>query len=90
MKCYRSHARLMPSGNKFAPVECSVCHIDDSQEHFSCSWCALRMCRFCRKDCAERGVGALRERVKMAELGGGGGSEGSSEESLGRGRRVYG
>ncbi len=83
MKCYREHCRLLPSKNKIAPVECSVCHIDDDREHFSCSWCALRMCRFCRKEFGERGLVALKERVKQAELGGG--SPGSSELSLGFG-----
>ncbi|KAK3683054.1 hypothetical protein LTR37_020618 [Vermiconidia calcicola] len=93
MKCYRSHARLLPSRNKTAPVECAVCHIDDDQEHFSCSWCALRMCRFCRKEFAERGLTALRQRVKQAEMGSESSME-SSAESLGyngggRGRKVF-
>ncbi|KAF7194497.1 hypothetical protein HII31_04166 [Pseudocercospora fuligena] len=70
IKCYRGHDRLLLSRNKHAPVECAVCHMDDDTEHFSCSWCALRMCKFCRKDFAERGMTALRERIKLAELGG--------------------
>ncbi|EME87922.1 uncharacterized protein MYCFIDRAFT_89509 [Pseudocercospora fijiensis CIRAD86] len=70
IKCYRGHDRLLLSRNKHAPVECAVCHIDDDAEHFSCSWCALRMCKFCRKDFAARGIAALRERIKLAELGG--------------------
>lgn len=70
IKCYRGHARLLLCRNKHAPVECAVCHIDDDGEHFSCSWCALRMCKYCRKDFAERGMSALRERIKIAELGG--------------------
>ncbi|KAK5171868.1 uncharacterized protein LTR77_003504 [Saxophila tyrrhenica] len=91
LKCYRGHVRLLPSKNKAAPVECSVCHIDDDNEHFSCSWCALRMCKFCRKDFAERGVVALKERIRQAEFGGGSGL-GSEEvelgEEVGRGRRA--
>jgi hypothetical protein len=47
-----------------------VCHIDDDGEHFSCSWCAIRMCKYCRKDFAQRGLTALRERIKTAEMGG--------------------
>ncbi|CAK4033474.1 Hypothetical predicted protein [Lecanosticta acicola] len=83
MKCYRGHARLIPSRNKHAPVECAVCHIDDGAEHYSCSWCALRMCKYCRKDFAERGMAALRERVRKAELGGAEDSANSSStESL--------
>ena len=85
MKCYLDHKRILPSRNKVAPVECSVCHIDDDRDHYSCSWCALRMCRFCRKDFAERGMTALKERIRHAELGGS--SPGSSTESLGGGRR---
>ena len=89
MKCYRNHIRLLPSRNKKAPVECAVCHIDDERDHYSCSWCAIRMCRFCRKDFAERGLTALKERIKQAELGSA--SPSSSLESLGakRGRRSY-
>lgn len=88
VRCYRAHGRLLPSRNKAAPVECSVCHIDDEQDHFSCSWCALRMCRFCRRDFAERGLTALKERIKQVELGGG--SPASSVESLGaRGRKPF-
>ncbi|KAK4507623.1 hypothetical protein PRZ48_001358 [Zasmidium cellare] len=82
IKCYRGHNRLLPSRNKNAPVECAVCHIDDDADHFSCSWCALRMCKYCRKDFAERGLGALRERIRKAELGGAGDSANSSVESL--------
>ena len=81
IKCYRNHVRLLPSRNKVAPVECSVCHIDDNQEHWSCSWCALRMCKFCRKDFSEHGMTALRDRIKQAELGGS--SPNTSSEDLG-------
>lgn len=68
--------------------------MDDDQEHWTCSWCAIRMCRYCRKDFAERGGNALRERVKQAECGACvEGSPGESVESLrlgGRGRgRAY-
>lgn len=81
--CYRAHDRLLPSRNLRCPVECAVCHMDDEQEHWTCSWCAIRMCRFCRKAFGKGGLGALRGRVKEAEIG----SAASSTESLGRGRR---
>lgn len=80
LKCYRGHSRLLVSRNKHAQVECAVCHIDDDAEHFSCSWCALRMCKYCRRDFAQRGMNALRERIKTAEIGSS--SENSSSESL--------
>ena len=83
IKCYRSHTRLLRSMNKSAPVECSVCHMDDDREHWSCAWCAIRMCGYCRKDFAERGSAALRERIKGAEYGDGVvASPGSSVENL--------
>lgn len=81
IKCYRGHGRLLLSKNKNAPVECAVCHIDDDGDHFSCSWCAIRMCKYCRKDYAERGLCALQERIKTAELGSLS-SENSSKESF--------
>ncbi|KAI7527356.1 hypothetical protein KC317_g20885 [Hortaea werneckii] len=89
LKCYRSHTRLLRSKNKAAPVECAVCHMDDDQEHWTCSWCALRMCRYCRKAFGEGGVKALRARIREAELGsredGEEGSEsGASEKVVGR------
>lgn len=86
VKCFKQHARLLPSRNKVAPVECAVCHIDDDRDHYSCSWCAIRMCRYCRKDFAERGITALRERIKSAEFGASGESASSSAESLGLSR----
>ncbi|KAH9826752.1 hypothetical protein Tdes44962_MAKER03295 [Teratosphaeria destructans] len=88
LKCYRNHEKVIVSRNKTAPVECSVCHMDDDQEHWTCTWCAIRMCRYCRNDFSERGTTALRERIKQAELGV---SPSSPTESLaGRGRsRAY-
>ncbi|KAI6823696.1 hypothetical protein KC327_g8371 [Hortaea werneckii] len=88
LKCYRSHTRLLRSKNKAAPVECAVCHMDDDQEHWTCSWCALRMCRYCRKAFGEGGVKALRAQIREAELGSPGDEEGSesgvSEMVVGR------
>ena len=79
LKCYRNHAKLMSNRNKHASVECAVCHVDDEFEHFTCTWCALRMCKFCRKDFHERGLAALKERIRNAELGD---AANSSAESL--------
>ncbi|EMC94765.1 hypothetical protein BAUCODRAFT_74112 [Baudoinia panamericana UAMH 10762] len=86
LKCYRNHSRLLMSNNKHAPVECAVCHMDDDHEYWSCSWCAVRMCRYCRKDFAERGMTALRDRIRKAEMGADG-SPSSSTESFSRERR---
>ncbi|RMY32652.1 hypothetical protein D0865_14675 [Hortaea werneckii] len=92
LQCYRSHTRLLRSKNKAAPVECAVCHMDDDQEHWTCSWCALRMCRYCRKAFGEGGVKALRGRIREAEIGGcDGGLDGEGSDSEGEkktGRRV--
>ncbi|KAK6390012.1 hypothetical protein LTR65_006065 [Meristemomyces frigidus] len=87
LQCYRQHARLLRSKNRLAPVECAVCHMDDDQEHWTCSWCAVRMCRYCRKGFAEGGVMALRARVREAETGGAG--EGSEEGEEGAVRGVW-
>lgn len=81
-KCWRGHNKLLPSRNKHAPVECAVCHIDHDGDHFSCSWCAIRMCIYCRKDFAARGMVALKERIRKAELGDAEDSATSSSESL--------
>lgn len=68
LKCYRSHHRLLPSRNKHAPVECAVCHADDENQHWSCGWCALRMCGGCRKTFEAAGVAGLRDRVRACEM----------------------
>ncbi|WPG97583.1 Hypothetical protein R9X50_00036100 [Acrodontium crateriforme] len=86
LKCYSTHARLVISKNKVAPVECAVCHMDDDHEHYSCSWCAIRMCRYCRKEFAERGISALRDRIKQAEMSADDSSSSVSMRSLTRGR----
>jgi hypothetical protein len=70
IKCYRSHNRLLPSRNTYAPVECAVCHADDERQHWSCGWCALRMCASCRKTLETAGVAGLKERVRAVEMGG--------------------
>lgn len=87
IKCFRGHERLLLSKNKSAPVECAVCHIDDDGDHFSCSWCALRMCKYCRRDFAERGMTALRERIKTAELGSSSDGNSSDESIVRHGQR---
>jgi hypothetical protein len=69
LSCYRNHEKLLPNHNDRAPVECAVCHIDSDADHWSCSWCALRMCGNCRKDFSARGSPALRERIKRANIG---------------------
>ncbi|KAM0717287.1 hypothetical protein Q7P37_007139 [Cladosporium fusiforme] len=69
LRCYRSHARLLPSRNKHASVECAVCHADDENQFWSCAWCALRMCGGCRRALEGGGVPGLRERVRVAEMG---------------------
>ncbi|GAB1739479.1 hypothetical protein NU219Hw_g4434t1 [Hortaea werneckii] len=93
LQCYRGHTRLLRSRNKAAPVECAVCHMDDDQEHWTCSWCALRMCRYCRKAFGEGGVKALRGRIREAEMGcrgvrgeDGEGSDSEGEKVVRRGR----
>ena len=67
LQCYQDHARLTLSSNRAAPVECAICHLDDHKDHWSCSWCAVRMCGSCRADFARRGLIALREKISLAE-----------------------
>ncbi|TKA36006.1 hypothetical protein B0A54_12231 [Friedmanniomyces endolithicus] len=71
LHCYLSHSRLLVSGNRLAPVECAMCHMDDAGEHFSCCWERVKV--------GERGVGSGSE----AE---GGSSTESLGVGLGRGR----
>lgn len=62
--------------------------MDDEREHWSCAWCAVRMCGYCRGVFAEQGVGGLRGRVREAE--GGWREEEEVGVEVGRGRRGWG
>ncbi|KAF2192773.1 hypothetical protein K469DRAFT_694819 [Zopfia rhizophila CBS 207.26] len=66
--CYHSHARFHRSSNRFAPMACMLCHTDDKQDKWSCTWCSLRICAGCRGELEKipnRSVSRFLERKKF-------------------------
>ena len=45
--CYQSHRRVFKLPNKYYPVPCMVCHADNSEQRWKCTWCCLRICTDC-------------------------------------------
>lgn len=47
LSCYTQHATSVWSNNVFQPMGCMVCHSNEKERKFSCTWCQLRICRGC-------------------------------------------
>ncbi len=45
--CYHNHNSMLVSHNTHAPVACMVCHMDDREPRWRCTWCCLRICWRC-------------------------------------------
>ena len=45
--CYQSHRRVFKLPNKYYPVPCMLCHTDNSEQRWKCTWCCLRICTNC-------------------------------------------
>lgn len=63
LSCYTAHATHVWSNNVFQPMGCQVCHSNEKDRKFSCTWCQLRICRAC----SEELVMAGRDLGKMLE-----------------------
>ncbi|KAF1939085.1 hypothetical protein EJ02DRAFT_265940 [Clathrospora elynae] len=76
LHCYTSHKTNMWSNNAFQPMACMLCHSNERDRKWACTWCLLRICRGCSEELAmvpERDLGVLLERRKgegMRELAG--------------------
>ncbi|KAF3040286.1 hypothetical protein E8E12_005816 [Didymella heteroderae] len=50
LSCYTSHATNVWSNNIFQPMGCQICHSNENDRKFSCTWCQLRICRACSEE----------------------------------------
>ncbi|OCK76895.1 hypothetical protein K432DRAFT_385101 [Lepidopterella palustris CBS 459.81] len=72
MECYHQHARFHRSSNRNAPVPCMMCYKDDSEDRWSCSWCALRICTTCREGLERVPGRSVQRMLEMRGIVGGG------------------
>ncbi|KAH7402504.1 hypothetical protein BKA66DRAFT_564419 [Pyrenochaeta sp. MPI-SDFR-AT-0127] len=73
--CYTSHRTNIWSNNTFQPMGCMVCHSNDNDRKWACTWCQLRICRACSEELnmvPGRDLGKLLEAKKELEGVGGG------------------
>ena len=64
LSCYTAHATSVWSNNVFQPMGCMVCHSNEKERKFSCTWCQLRICRGCSEKLVQipgRSLGRLLE-----------------------------
>lgn len=60
--CYTQHRTNVWSNNVFQPMGCMICHSNEKDRKFSCTWCQLRICRGCSAELMTvpgRDLGAL-------------------------------
>ncbi|KAG9187653.1 hypothetical protein G6011_05524 [Alternaria panax] len=50
LSCYTGHRHNVWSNNIFQPMGCMVCHENDKDRKWACTWCQLRICRSCSED----------------------------------------
>ena len=50
LHCYTSHRTNIWSNNVFQPMGCMICHSNERDRKFSCTWCQLRICRDCSQE----------------------------------------
>ena len=68
LSCYTAHATSVWSNNVFQPMGCMVCHSNEKERKFSCTWCQLRICRACSDELVTvpgRDLGALLKAREM-------------------------
>ncbi|KAF2997392.1 hypothetical protein E8E13_004983 [Curvularia kusanoi] len=72
LHCYTNHATSVWSNNVFQPMGCMVCHSNEKDRKFSCTWCQLRICRACSEELVmvpRRDLGALLQARQSGEKG---------------------
>ncbi|KAF9638511.1 hypothetical protein BFW01_g9408 [Lasiodiplodia theobromae] len=48
MQCFHNHRRFHRSNNRLLPIGCMLCFSCSPDPHWTCTWCALRICQGCR------------------------------------------
>lgn len=50
LRCYTKHSTSIWSNNTFQPMGCMICHSNDKDRKWTCTWCRLRICRNCSEE----------------------------------------
>ncbi|KAF2132292.1 hypothetical protein P153DRAFT_383181 [Dothidotthia symphoricarpi CBS 119687] len=50
LSCYTAHRHSVWSNNYFQPMGCMICHVNDRDRKWSCTWCQLRICCACSEE----------------------------------------
>ncbi|KAF2632559.1 hypothetical protein BU25DRAFT_417183 [Macroventuria anomochaeta] len=50
LSCYTQHKTNVWSNNVFQPMGCMICHANEKDQKFVCTWCQLRICRGCSEE----------------------------------------
>lgn len=68
LSCYTQHRTNVWSNNVFQPMGCMVCHSNEKDRKFSCTWCQLRICRGCSEELRMIPGGDLGALLKAREM----------------------
>jgi hypothetical protein len=69
--CYANHQHNIWSTNMFQPMGCMVCHANDRERKWCCTWCQLRICRSCSEELSmvpRRNLGVYLEERERNQL----------------------
>ncbi|SPO00535.1 uncharacterized protein DNG_03283 [Cephalotrichum gorgonifer] len=47
--CFQQHAKMIMARNKFYPLSCMACEVEDNELRWQCAWCRLRVCGVCMR-----------------------------------------
>ncbi|KAF1842345.1 uncharacterized protein K460DRAFT_182643 [Cucurbitaria berberidis CBS 394.84] len=50
LHCYTNHKTTVWSNNNFQPMGCMICHANERERKWACTWCQLRICRSCSEE----------------------------------------
>src|SRR5690606_1813796 len=84
--CFQQHTKMIMSRNKFYPLSCMACEVEDSELRWQCAWCRLRVCGVCMRllQSHDRDLGRVMEHLEMhprSQRVSGGPSAGSAHSS---------
>ena len=47
--CFQKHGKMIMARNKFYPLSCMTCEVEDAELRWQCAWCRLRVCGVCMR-----------------------------------------
>jgi hypothetical protein len=85
LSCYAQHASYVWSKNDCQPMACMVCHENDRERKWACTWCYLRVCLACSDELMRTPGRDLRAVMEKKDLK----SEGMGERGARAGTARY-